>query len=369
MKKVSIITILDNLNFGTYLQALALCNVVESLGCIPELVSYCRPGHSVLEQYKRAVTTTHNPIKLIARTYYAIRNFYLRKKDLSLVKKYLTKCNYHSFQELKINPPLADIYMTGSDQVWNSIYNNGIDKAFYLGYAPENTILISYGASIGMNEIPIVERSEMYTLLSKYKSISVREDLARDLLIEIGIDKNKIFQVLDPTLLLTKTQWNLFAKKRIHKFPYLLIYSVENQEQNIIISKLAHEIACQRNLKIVGVYYGNKSFEIEGCDINHYRSSPETFLSLIRYADFVLVSSFHGTAFAINFEKEFLTLSPKMFNSRIVSLLKICNLENRMIYDVNEMPSLLQSIDYKIVKERLEEHRIKSIDFLQSTLC
>lgn len=365
MKKISIITILDNLNFGTYLQALALCKIVESLGGKPELVSYCRPGHSVFEQYKRAITTTNNPLKLLARTYYAISNWYLRKKDTSIIKKYLTKKNYNSYQDLKNNPPIADIYMTGSDQVWNSIYNNGIDKAFYLGYAPKNSTLISYAASIGMNKIPLNEQSEMYSLLSGYDSISVREDLAKELLIKIGINEKKISQVLDPTLLISKTQWSKYIKKRIHKFPYLLIYSVENKEQNSIISDVARKIANKYNLKIVGVYYGNKSFKIEGCEINHYKATPEIFLSLMYYANFVVVSSFHGTAFAINFEKDFITISPKMFNSRILSLLRLCKLENRIIYSTDKEPLLLPSIDYKIVKDNLEEYKNDSINYLK----
>lgn len=368
MKKVSIITILDNFNFGTYLQAFALCKIIESIGHIPELVAYCRPGHSVMAQYKRAITTTYNPLKLLARTYYAIRNIHLRKKDTTIIRKYLTKRKYYSYQELKKNPPIADIYMTGSDQVWNSIYNNGVDKAFYLGYAPKDATLTSYGASIGMNEIPSTEKDEMVKLLSRYNNISVREDLAKDLLISIGVDKNKISHVLDPTLLLDKKQWSLYIKKSIHKFPYLLIYSVENKEQNKIISQVAYEISQRYNLKIVGVYYGNRSFRIEGCDINHYRATPEIFLSLIYYAEFVIVSSFHGTAFSINFEKEFLTISPKMFNSRITSLLKISQIENRIIHDINELPARLDPINYKVVKERLDLYRNSSIQYLQNCL-
>lgn len=368
MKKISIITILDNLNFGTYLQAFALCKVTESFGYKPELVAYCRPGHSVSDQYNKSLQSTRNPLKILARTYYAIRNLQLRKKDLSIIKNYLTSKKYYSYDDLLKDPPIADIYMTGSDQVWNSIYNRGIDKSFFLGYAPHNATLISYGSSIGMAEIPTHEKQLMYNLLSRYKQISVREHSSIKMLTDIGIPENKINHVLDPTLLMDKQQWKKFVKKRIHDFPYLLVYSVENKEHNQLVSEVAKIIAQKYNLKIVGVYYGSKSTRIDSCDINHYRATPSMFLSLMYYADFAVVSSFHGTAFAINFEKNFLTISPKMFNSRVIDILHICKLENRIIYNIDNVSPTLPAINYSDVNRILEEKRDKSIYYLKKDL-
>lgn len=368
MKKISIITILDNINFGTYLQALALCKTIELLDYQPELIAYCRPGHSVLSQYKKSIQSTNNPLKMLARTYYAIRNFFLRKKDISTVKKYLTKYKYYSFNDLKNNPPIADMYMTGSDQVWNSIYNNGIDRSFYLDFAPTNSIRTSYAASIGMSEIPQNEKEEMYKLLSKYNSISVRESSAIKLLTDIGLPEQKITQVIDPTLLLDKKDWSSYVKRRIHNFPYLLVYSVENKDLNNLISDTAKAIAQKYNLKIIGVYYGNKSSRIEACEINHYRATPDIFLSLMYYANFIVVSSFHGTAFAINFKKNFVTISPKQFNSRVKSLLHQCCIENHMIHHINELTNALTPINYSEIDATLKSLRRESINYLNQIL-
>lgn len=124
----------------------------------------------------------------------------LRKKDKNFLKKYLTKKEYYSFNELAQNPPQADIYVTGSDQVWNSSYNKGIDKSFYLDFAPKQKPRISYASSIGMEYIPEHEKQTIIELLSKYQAISVREKKAEQLLNELNLPI-KPTTVLDPTLL------------------------------------------------------------------------------------------------------------------------------------------------------------------------
>lgn len=130
LKKVSIITIIDNVNFGTYLQALALAKTIENLHFSPHIIDYCRKHQSFNYLLHSNIASTYNPLKWIYRTYNWYKSMQLRKKDKNFLKKYLTKKEYYSFNELAQNPPQADIYVTGSDQVWNSSYNKGIDKSF-----------------------------------------------------------------------------------------------------------------------------------------------------------------------------------------------------------------------------------------------
>ena len=94
---------------------------------------------------------------------------------------------YNSFEDLKSNPPVADVYLTGSDQVWNSIHNRGIDKVFYLAFAPEGKKKCAYAASFGMSEVPQEETEETKNLLQSYNSISVREFSNVDILNKLGI--------------------------------------------------------------------------------------------------------------------------------------------------------------------------------------
>lgn len=161
--KVSLITILDNTNFGTYLQALALSKTIEKLGLDVEIVDYIRPRMSRIG----SMSWTRNPWKKLLKwlNYPAIEK--LRDADHDFLKRFvaLSPVTYSNYKQLKNNPPVADIYVTGSDQVWNSIYNQGIDKAFYLDFADKKAKRVSYAASIGMEDFPATEVKETMQLL------------------------------------------------------------------------------------------------------------------------------------------------------------------------------------------------------------
>ena len=209
---------------------------------------------------------------------------------------------------------------------------------------------------------------EIKKYLSKYNSISVREKQAEILLkkLQLPID---IRTVLDPTLLLSKEIWNLYALKRLVDEPYMILYSVETKDQNKLITQMAKKIAKVKKLKIVGIYYGGRQQRIEGTDKNFFRVTPSVFLSLFLYADYCIVSSFHGTAFSINFQKNFLTITPGRFNSRVDNLLTLCNLKKRLVvdssYDINDA---FTDIDYSLVNKIIEEERQSSIDYLRNSL-
>lgn len=365
--KLAIITILDNTNYGTYLQALALAKRVEQAGMEVEVIDYIRPCLSV--KYK--LVAIKNPIRRLYNALYALPKWdQLRQKDHRFLSKFvkLTTRTYHSFSELKQQPPLADIYITGSDQVWNSIYNRGIDESFYLDFAPHNAKRIAYGASIGMPEIPDDEVKRTVDLLSKYDAITVREADAKRILADVGIENTTI--VLDPTLLLNVDEWNNIAMQYpdINAEPFILVYSVETAKENSLIEKYATAISRQHGWKIYEVSYSSYRRRLKFADRHFMQATPDVFLQLMLKAKFVIVSSFHGTAFAINFNKQFLTISPNRFNSRVNNILRLCHLESRLISDSNYDTQKLSLIDYVAVNKILDEERKRSMAVLQEML-
>lgn len=366
--KVVIITVLDNTNYGTYLQALATGMIVHKQGFDVEIIRYIRKfmtpqGRSKLILKERGILRWLNRCVLHSQK----KNYELRNKDYAFLESYIpvTK-EYIGNEELFSDPPKADIYLTGSDQVWNSYYNRGIDKSFYLDFAPKMAKRISYAASIGMLEIPVEEVDETTQLLSKYQAITVREISAKKILSDLGFYSEV---VLDPTLLLNKEEWANIAS-RFHfdeKEPYLLTYSVEYGNENSIIKHYAQQIAKKKGLKLFHITYSGKPKDNYYDNVFHY-ATPDLFLNLMLHASFVVVSSFHGTAFSINFNKPFITVSPNKFNSRIQSLLKITGLESRLVTDNNRGIDSFSNINYDIVNERLDIERKKSIKILSQML-
>lgn len=277
--KVSLITILDNTNFGTYLQALALSKTIEKLGLDVEIVDYIRPRMSRIG----SMSWTRNPWKKLLKwlNYPAIEK--LRDADHDFLKRFvaLSPVTYSNYKQLKNNPPVADIYVTGSDQVWNSIYNQGIDKAFYLDFADKKAKRVSYAASIGMEDFPATEVKET------------------------------------------------------------MLYQVS---------------------------YGDDKSRIDGVDKLFAHATPDIFLQLVCQSEFMVVSSFHGTAFAINFNKQFLSITPKRFNSRIKSLCSICGLKERILTDASAKPDNLENIDYNRVNAVIQQLRNHSVNILRNML-
>lgn len=367
--RVALITILDNSNFGTYLQAVATCYTIKKLGASITVIRYERPSVTPKRKGEQQFHFLTN-IRGLIRRLQGNNHYIQRMSCLSFLKKHVNVTRlYYSYADLCAHPPKADIYITGSDQVWNTIHNRGIEKAYYLGFVSSNKAKkISYAASIGMDEIPSEFRQTTKELLQQYNAISVREKSNVTLLKEIGI---KAENVLDPTFLLKRKEWQTFARPYNHTKPYVLVYSVEEPEQNIIVSQVAKYIKEKLNADIIEVSYRGEDRKIDGCDFHCYYATPDTFLSLFLGASFAIVSSFHGTAFSLNLNIPFITIAPDRFSSRIDSILKLTKTENRKIqsFDCHKIEAIYRSqIDFELVNRLLDEQRDLSLEFLKNNI-
>lgn len=359
---------MDNTNYGTYLQALATGMAINHLGHEAEIVYYTRESMTPKGRSK-AILEDRGLLRWFYRCVLksSKKTQELREKDILFLKKYMPLTHeYVGYKELEADPPKADVYLTGSDQVWNSFYNRGIDKSFYVDYAPEDARRISYAASIGMPEFPADEVDEVKGLLKKYHAITVREIGAKEILAKLGIESQV---VLDPTLLLNKAEWTNIAEQYPFEEsePYLLTYSVEYGKEDSYIKHYASLIAKKRGLKLYHITYGGVPHDNYYDKVFSY-ATPDQFLNLMLHASFVVVSSFHGTAFAINFNKPFITVSPKKFNSRVQSLLKITGLEPRVVTDASRDASQFGDIAYDEVNRKLAIERSKSLMILSDML-
>lgn len=340
------ITCHDVYNAGAALQAYALQTYLTEQGCEAGIIDY-KPDYLSGHHKLTAVCNPKYDKPLIRKLYLLAklpgRLAGLRHKhafDAFTAKYFKLTRRYSSFSELCAAPPKADIYFAGSDQIWNPIFPNGKDPAFYLEFVPDG-IRASYAASFAVKELPAELCSTISQRIKKLDHVSVRESSALNILERLGVHNG--CAVVDPVFLLTRDHWaemaNPISKKNKN---YLLVYDFDNDPT---IRDIAQTVAAERGLEIYSVFnvpYAKKCFAHVG---------PQEFLGLISGADFVLSNSFHATAFSIIFEKDFVVTARRDgINTRMQDLTAALGLDGRMTFNKFAQQ---RKIDYTNVKERL----------------
>ncbi len=362
--RINTITCHDVYNHGASLQAHALMTYLSDLGHDAKIIdykpnylkSYCLWG-KVSSRYNKPVFKTVYSLVKFPRRFFSF--FSKRKIEFDkFTKNYLKLTRrYSSFNELKLSPPLADVYIAGSDQIWNTYFENGKDPAFYLQFAPSNSIKASYAASFSTDSVSEKLKKEVKAWLSKLDYISVREKTGLSILNNLDI-KNAV-NVLDPVFLLERAYWNKFADKwqNPEKEPYVLVYAFNN-DKNIL--EYSSKIAKEKNLNIISVL-DNKNFK------NYYNEGPIAFLKLIKDADYIISNSFHATAFSIIFNKDFFVLNrEENINTRMQDMLSLLCLSERLITCYDKVN--YNKVDYEIVNDELQKQIKKSKEFIDTVL-
>lgn len=362
MKKAYFITIHVGWNFGSVLQAIATYKILSDLlpGYDVTLVDYVPPRVT----YMRVLRNSFKSLKAFAKLPFSL----LQKKYndalyLSDLRKYCpsTRRVYNISQigkELKD----AELLITGSDQTWNSVHNEGIDRAYYWDYLNPSIRRIAFASSIGRSEIPAEEYNYLQKVLKSFSFISVREESAVKLLSSMGV-KSELF--LDPTLMIDKEQWCSYINKRIIDEPYILVYLPYNINDKSIILDSINKLKQTKHMKVVTFSWGMFNDKDNYADKTVHYASPLDFLSLMCFADYVITNSFHGTAFSINLNKQFWVYYPSQFTTRIESLLNFIGLQSRHMNSVLTDGQIEGTIDYSVVNNLLNVERKRSSSILR----
>ena len=344
-------------NYGSLLQSIATVTILERLGHTCEIIDYIRDDEHGL----KAVTTVldgkqgwnGNLLKKLA--YIALRYPEEKRAEMKfsrMRKKYLKltgRCRTH--EDLKqLN---ADVFMTGSDQVWGPTLNGRYDEAYFLSFV-KNKPKIAYAASFGRTEFTPATLSVYKKMLSDYTGIAVRESSAMDLLVQMNIPCAG--QVLDPTLLLTGEEWSKWIEKNVQG-KYVLVYQLHN---NPALSDYAVRFARHVGLPLYRVSPTFHQYRRGGKFV--YLPGLGEFLSYIKNCTYFITDSFHGTAFALNFNRQFIEILPNnKTGSRNQSILKLTGLQDRIVIDFNDFSIADKNIEYASVNKILEEERKKSV--------
>lgn len=360
-EKIGILTFQNSVNFGALLQAFGMYQILTNLDYEPEIINYHSPNKA--HMYKLLNLGFNLSIKdnirgilgfpLKCSKFKKSSNF--REKQLCIKKPFLT-----TYQELSDYQKRFQKIIVGSDQVWNYDNTNG-DHRYFLDFISSDK-KIAYAPSFGKSVLDEKYKEEYQKYLQDFPSISVRETDGRKIVEDlIG---REVLQVLDPTLALSRKNWENMVKPYSKSKNYLVVYIVGNKDQTLNVAK---QIAKEKGLKIILIATETKDY-IKG--VRAVNPSVNEFVGLIKNSSYVVTSSFHGLAFAITFNKQFTACLEKdaQRNSRQLSLLNLTNLSDRVSFDDNISNSENKLINWEQVNALLEKERQKSIDFLRHSL-
>ena len=356
--KIKTITCHDVYNVGASLQAYALSQFLSQQGHDVAIIDY-KPDYLSKRYNFRVVDNPRFEKPFMLKIIYLTLKFpkrlcaYPGKKNFDKFRNDYLKLTkrYNSLEELKKDPPEADLYLAGSDQIWNTLFNNGKDGAFYLDFAPQGVKKASYAASFATEEIIPEWEDQVICWLKNLDKISVREKSSLELLKKLGVQG---CSVLDPVFLLKAAQWEQFIVDKEEE-KGLFVYDFDNNPLMEKISLLAKKKIGSKIVSFFQTKYADNSLKYPG---------PLEFLETIYNSKMVISNSFHATVFSLIFHKDFYVIKRnENINVRMLDLLKLVNLEDRMIASEEEFESV-QPIDWDKVDQILNEEREKSIKFL-----
>lgn len=377
-KKVLIMTVQKAPNFGACLQAYALWKYISDLGHDCKIIDLLRPYHSDFVYTEGFDTFCKKErswflnfrIEYVRPFRKKLRNIFHKDTNnynrtipsKSFSQKLFDEFNeqlkytktYRSIGDLYSNPPQADLYITGSDQLWNPTQPYALEP-YFLTFVKQGK-KISYATSIGVAHISKYVKRKFALWIKSYDAISVREPEAASLLQPLV--QKQISECCDPTFLLSKESWEKLASKRQIEGKYIFLFTVGDGSS---VFDYAETMGKKLNLPVITnkddfKKNGKYSFEIKN-DIG-----PLEWLALIRDAEMVVTNSFHGCVFCLFMHTPFRVGISNNRGSRITNLLKQVHCENLFLNNNDELNPLF--VDFETSDKCMKELGEKGQNYL-----
>lgn len=379
-------------NYGTSLQGYAMLREIKQLGYDVEVINYVKrltlkeklaiainryriegfAGVKKILQNKKDSTSNSVYAKGLLKRTEAV-NAYKAKKITPLFKDYV---GYKALHEGSKN---YKTIVVGSDQVW---LPHGLETKYYnLLFVYDNVRKVAYASSFGVSEIPDFQKKATGAYLNRFSYIGVREQKGKEIVEALSDMPAKV--VADPTLLLTREEWEEEIKQQISSTtqqnmdrangrPYIFCYLISPNEEGRKQAKLLSE---RTGLPIITIRHMEQYREIDETigDEAPYSVDPNDFVRYISKATYICTDSFHCSVFSTIFHRQFMTFyrssnAEKLArNSRIDSLFSVLGINKDHIYagDINKIDS---PVDWDAVDKNLKTLRERSIEFLNNAL-
>lgn len=344
LKKVGIISLCDNNNFGNRLQSYALKHYIEKLGF--EVHPIWLENNVQGSRVKRLAAIIKNRIKKIK--YHKRIRLFKKFTDIYL------KPDYSIFLDNRIErlKDKYDYFAIGSDQVWN--YNYTKNFKIFFGLSFDKVKCFSYAASFGVSSLRDDLKGNYKEGLEHLNYISVREIKGKEIVAELCNDLD-VEVLVDPTLLLDKYEWGKIEKKPEFEIPssYILTYFLGDLSEER--KKEIYDTARKNNMQVISLMDKTGKY---------YNIGPSEFLFLIHQSSLVCTDSFHACVFSLLYDKSFLVFDREYkganINSRIDNLLGSLKLKNRRFsgkIDVNNLEHNYEE-SYKLLEFEKEKSKL-----------
>lgn len=364
--KVAFITRHTPSNYGSVLQAYATQRAIERLGHEAVCINYIRTDELPENQTKTLLSVSRWNKNAATRLLYSVTQkpvFDAARKRFDRYRKNmltLTDECWNTPEELAQNLPKADVYMTGSDQVWNTVGTGVIDPAYFLSFVPDDKKKIAYAGCFGTKAVRDGDRDNIIKWLKRYEHITIREKSGVELAQTLGVHAD---QVLDPTFLMSPKDWLGILPKKEKTESYVLVYQLHPNKE---FQAYAKEFAKRKKMRLIRVHpYFHHIFK-PGKFV--FCPPVEEFLWYIKNADYFLTDSFHGTSFAIGLNTQFVDVLPNVYSERNRSILAIAGLEDRILMSYDDFKIADKPIDFTAVNRKIDAERTRSAEILRKII-
>lgn len=346
--KIALLTIWHSPNYGAEFQTYATVRKLKEMGHEVQVIDF-----RLHEQSK--------PVSLKGRISVYLHNCAPSQQHfIRFWNRYIpSTVHYLTPEELRRNPPMADLYLVGSDQVWNPQITGDRATTYFLDFVPEGKKTASYASSFGTNQwmgdevlTEIVKQR-----LEHFKAIGCREQRGCDIVRETF--NLEAIHVVDPTLL--HTSYPELTGKTTH-CRTLAYYQLS---ENTALKEFAKRKAVEMGLKYVDVNHQTQLTPT----FTWYRRSIQQWIRTIAESQFVITHSFHGLVLCLLYHRPFAIIYDNgNRGSRLVSLLQNVGLEDRLfttISDAEKSDVWSRAIDFDKVDAILSAERNKSVEYLK----
>lgn len=372
MKKIGIITFHASHNCGSMMQAYALQTILNKRGYDNEIIDFQNEGQKDMYAIVHKKKTIKNFIKnlLLLSSRKKIQEQWNEYEKFKNSTFNLSKNHYKTNNQLKLTNDIYDKFISGADQIWNITIKDS-DDSYFLNFVSDSSKKIAYAPSFGAKNIMQVTKDykKYKNYLLEYKSLSIRECNGKKWIKKM-INKD-VKVVLDPTLLIFKEDYNKIEEEIEKEEKYIFYYApVYNRKIDLFVKKISKKYNIPVIVWNAREYYMKKEY-LNGF-ILPSKINPGVYLDLIKNAEIVITTSFHGTIFSTIYGKNFWTIkNGNMYNTddRVITLMNQLSLKDRLIEPTfDDKFDYMKNVSYLEYEKNLKKLRKESISYLEQAL-